>query len=83
MAAELGFRATLNPSYEDDLPKVTAAVKAEGFGVLTEIDAQARLKQKLNADFRRYTKEASRLANCLGAPKVPDRRSPLAPGYRR
>ena len=54
MTNELGFSTRLNVAYEDALPKVTAALKAEGFGVLTEIDVQATMKQKLNADFRRY-----------------------------
>jgi uncharacterized protein (DUF302 family) len=40
--------------YEQALERVTAALKAEGFGVLTEIDVQATLKQKLNVDFRKY-----------------------------
>jgi uncharacterized protein (DUF302 family) len=55
MTTDLGFRARLNTSYADAVQKVTQALKAEGFGVLTEIDVQATLKQKLNVDFRRYT----------------------------
>jgi uncharacterized protein (DUF302 family) len=55
MTTDLGFRVKLNTSYTDAVQKITAALQAEGFGVLTEIDVQATLKQKLNADFRRYT----------------------------
>ena len=54
MTTELGIQAKLNLPYEQAVQKTTEALKAEGFGVLTEIDVKATLKQKLNADFRRY-----------------------------
>jgi uncharacterized protein (DUF302 family) len=54
MSEELGFEVNLDASYEAALEKVTAALKAEGFGVLTRIDVQATLKEKLGADFRPY-----------------------------
>ncbi len=53
--SELGFQSTLNLSYETALEKVTAALKAEGFGVLTNIDVKETMKRKLDADFRKYT----------------------------
>ena len=52
---ELGFRSTLNLKYEAALEKVTEALKAEGFGVLTSIDVKETMKKKLDADFRKYT----------------------------
>lgn len=54
MTTDYGFQTTLNVPYETAIEKVTAALKEEGFGVLTEIDVKATLKQKLDADFRRY-----------------------------
>lgn len=53
--AEYALQVRLALPYPQAVDRVTAALKAEGFGVLTEIDVQATLKQKLNAEFRRYT----------------------------
>jgi len=50
----LGFHVQLKTDFAAAVARVTAALKAEGFGVLTEIDVQATLKQKLGADFRQY-----------------------------
>ncbi len=52
---ELGFLSTLNITYEAALEKVTAALKTEGFGVLTSIDVKETMKKKLDVDFRKYT----------------------------
>jgi len=54
MTIEYGLQVTTKLSYTKAIEKVTAALKAEGFGVLTEIDVKATLKKKLNAEFRRY-----------------------------
>ena len=54
MTTNIGIRAVLTLSYEQAIQKTTEALKAEGFGVLTQIDIQATLKQKINADFRHY-----------------------------
>lgn len=48
------FSKTLTLTYDEAIDKVTEALKQEGFGVLTEIDVQATLKKKLNADFKKY-----------------------------
>jgi uncharacterized protein (DUF302 family) len=52
--ADFGIRKTLDLGFDEALVRVPDALKAEGFGVLTEIDVQATLKKKLDADFRRY-----------------------------
>jgi len=48
------FSKTVKGSLEDIEPRVRAALKSRGFGVLTEIDVKATLKKKLDVDFRPY-----------------------------
>lgn len=50
----IGLTVHLSVPYEDAVGQATDALKAEGFGVLTEIDVKATMKKKLDADFRRY-----------------------------
>ncbi len=45
---------TLGIGYDEALLKMPEALKAEGFGVLTEIDVRDTLQRKLGVDFRRY-----------------------------
>ena len=42
-------------SFEEAREKVTEELKKEGFGILTEIDMKKTLKEKIGADFKRYT----------------------------
>lgn len=49
-----GFGVTIPLSYEAAVERTRQALAAEGFGVLTEIDVRATLKQKLDVDFRPY-----------------------------
>ena len=48
------FSKTVKGSFEEVLEKVTASLKNEGFGILTEIDVKETLKKKLDVDFRKY-----------------------------
>ncbi len=49
-----GIETRLDVPYDEAVERVTAALKEEGFGVLTEIDVKGTMKKKLDADFRRY-----------------------------
>ncbi len=49
-----GLDATLNLPFDAAVERTKGALKAEGFGVLTEIDVKETLKQKIGAEFERY-----------------------------
>lgn len=51
---QLGIYVYLEMDFATAVATVTDALKKEGFGVLTEIDVKATLKQKLDVDFRPY-----------------------------
>lgn len=45
---------TVSGDFDDIVEETIGALEDEGFGVLCDIDIQATLKKKLNADFRQY-----------------------------
>lgn len=49
-----GLRTDVNIPFDKALEQVKSALQQEGFGVLTTIDVQQTLKQKLDRDFRKY-----------------------------
>ncbi len=54
MTEALGFEVRLDKPYDRAVDEVTAALKEQGFGILTKIDVKATLKEKLDKDFRPY-----------------------------
>ena len=53
--ASYGYTKNLGTvGFDDAIERTTAALKNEGFGVLTEIDVKSTLKKKLDVDFRQY-----------------------------
>lgn len=51
---DYGIRTTVNATYEETIPKVTEALKKEGFGILTEINVKETIKKKLDKEFPKY-----------------------------
>lgn len=49
-----GISRTVAAPFDEAVERARAALKEEGFGVLSEIDIKAKLKEKLGVDFRRY-----------------------------
>ena len=54
MQTNYGFGAKVGMPYEQAVSRVKELLQAEGFGVLTEIDVKETMKQKLDAEFRKY-----------------------------
>jgi uncharacterized protein (DUF302 family) len=50
----IGMKTILQTTYEDAIVRTKEALKANGFGVLTEIDVKSTMKAKLDVDFRPY-----------------------------
>ena len=51
---EYGYVREVALEFEEAVTKVEAALKSEGFGILCQIDIQAKLKEKLGVDFPKY-----------------------------
>lgn len=54
MSPTLGTEVRLSMSFADALEHTRAALKAEGFGIISSVDMQQTFREKLSADFRPY-----------------------------
>ena len=48
------FTKIVTTSYDQTVANVTDELKQEGFGILTQIDVKATLKEKLGVEFKKY-----------------------------
>ena len=51
---QYGFSKTIDVPFDAALEKTRAELKNQGFGVISEVDLQDKLKEKLGVSFRRY-----------------------------
>ena len=54
MSNEYGFGVTLDTPYQQAIDRTKEALKAQGFGVLTEIDVRQTLQDKLGVEMEPY-----------------------------
>ncbi|MCK9421751.1 MAG: DUF302 domain-containing protein [Bacteroidales bacterium] len=51
---EYYFSKLLTTDFEEAIQRVVTALTTEGFGIISEIDIQAKLKEKLGITFKKY-----------------------------
>ena len=55
MSESMSFDVSLSDTHEDAIQRVTDALAAEGFGVLTRVDLHQAFKEKIGVAFRPYS----------------------------
>ncbi|HEC24768.1 MAG TPA: DUF302 domain-containing protein [bacterium] len=55
MALNLGISRTVKLDFDDAVARVKEVFKENGFGAITEMDVKKILKEKIGADFKKYT----------------------------
>jgi uncharacterized protein (DUF302 family) len=53
-SGKFGYSRNVEFGFDDAVKRVKDTLKDEGFGVLSEIDIDEKLKEKLGVEFRRY-----------------------------
>lgn len=54
MESKFGFGKTIDVGFDEAIEKVTAELQIQGFGVLSDIDVAAKMKEKLGEDMPPY-----------------------------
>jgi uncharacterized protein (DUF302 family) len=54
MSSDFGFGKVVDQSFDAAIEKVTAELSKEGFGVLSDINVSAKMKEKLDKDMPQY-----------------------------
>lgn len=49
------FSARVAGTFDEVIERAREALEAQGFGIISKIDIQAALREKIGVDFRRYT----------------------------
>ena len=76
-----GRTVLIDDPVAEAVPKVKEALKAQGFGTLTEIDVQATLKEKIDAEVDPYVILGACNPRLAHRPRlVPDELEDPAPG---
>ena len=52
---EYYFSKMISCSFDEAINRVTDVLKSEGFGIISEIRMNEKLKEKLGVDFKKYT----------------------------